>query len=300
MVIAAWNARDVLERCLDSLDRQDLAERIEVIVVDDGSTDATPELLAGRPLVRRAHNPESRGYCASINQGAALAGAPLLLLCNSDVEFIRPDSVRRLLEHLREPGVGVVAPRYLRPDGTDQPGIARFPSVSGAIILALGLHHLMPDRLKTRLAPAHSAHSETADVDWVMGAVVGIDTALFAELGGYWPLMYSSETDLAWRVAQKGLRTRFVRESQVVHVGNFSNSQRWSDPGRAARVARSELIFLETHYGRARAMLIRMANWAGAVIRIPILRVLGRSRRAEEYAAMARVYRRGPGAPLSQ
>ena len=300
MVIAAWNARDVLERCLDSLDHQDLADRIEVIVVDDGSTDATPDFLAARPRIRHVRNPEPTGYCAAINQGAALAVAPLVLLCNSDVEFVRPDSVRRLLEHLREPGVGLVAPRYLRPDGTDQPGIARFPSVTGALVLALGLHHLMPERLKTRLAPTHSAHSETADVDWVMGAVVGIDTALFSELGGYWPLMYSSETDLAWRVAQSGLRTRFVRESQVIHLGNFSNRQRWSDPARAARVARSELIFLEAHYGRARAALIRMADWAGAVARIPILRLLGRTGRAAEYAAMARVYRRGTSVPLGQ
>ncbi|MEA2347921.1 MAG: hypothetical protein QOG62_1708 [Thermoleophilaceae bacterium] len=297
-MIAAWNARAVLEPCLDSLEAQDWPGELDVVVVDDASTDSTPELLGERTGIRSVRNPEPVGYCAAINQGAELARGDVVLLCNSDVEFVNPDSVRRLVEELGRPGVGLVAPRYVRPDGTAQPGLARFPGIGRALVVNLGLHRLMPDRLKARIAPEHSSHAHSRDADWLMGAVIGIDTALFRELGGYWALMYASEEDLAWRVGLRGLRTRFVADSLVVHVGNFSNRQRWSDPDRAARVACSELVFLDTHYGRLRAGAIRAITWAGAIARVPILRLSGRAGRAAEYRATARVYRRGSDSPL--
>ncbi len=294
VVIAAWNAADVLEPCLDSLARQMLEGGIEVIVVDDGSTDRTPALLQARgESVTWIRNEEPTGYCAAINRGAELARSEVVLVCNSDVEFSRPDSVRTLVEALRRPRVGLVAPRYSRPDGSLQPGCARFPRVSGALILGLGLHHLMPDRLRARLAPHHWSHSESRDVEWAMGAVIGIRTELWRELGGYWPLMYGSETDLAWRARLRGHRTRFVRESAVMHVGNFSNRQRWSGPEREARVARSELAFLQAHYPPLQRGLIRAIVVCTYAARVPILRLLGRTERARVYSAMARVYAKG-------
>jgi GT2 family glycosyltransferase len=151
----------------------------------------------------------------------------------------------------------------------------------------------MPDRLKARLAPQQWSHSESRDVDWAMGAVIGIRTGLWRDLGGYWPLMYASETDLAWRARLRGHRTRFVRESAVMHVGNFSNRQRWSGPEREARVAGSELRFLQAHYSPLRRGLIRAIVACTYAGRAPVLRLLGRSARAREYSAMARVYARG-------
>ena len=297
VVIAAWNAADVLEPCLDSLGRQALEGGIEVIVVDDGSTDRTPALLESRrESVTAVRNEEPTGYCAAINRGAELARSEVVLVCNSDVEFSQPDSVQALAEALRDSGVGLVTPRYSRPDGSLQPSCARFPGALGALVLGLGLHHLMPDRLRATLAPHHWSHSESRDVDWAMGAVIGIRTDLWRELGGYWPLMYGSETDLAWRARLRGHRTRFVRESAVMHVGNFSNRQRWSGPEREARVALSELAFLQTHYPALRRGLIRAIVACTYAARVPILRLLGRTERAREYSAMARVYASGAAA----
>jgi GT2 family glycosyltransferase len=298
-VIGAWNSAEVLEPCIESIARQRLPQPAEVIVVDDGSTDATPRLLAARSELIVLRNDSPAGYCAAINRGAQRASGDVLLLCNSDVEFLRPDAIAQLIAGLERDGIGIAVPRYTLPDGRLQPCCARFPSVAGAALLASGLHHLLPDRQRARWAPEHWSHSQSRDVDWAMGAVVAIRRSLFAELGGYWPLVFGSETDLAWRLRARGAGARFVRESEVMHVGDFSNRRRWSRPRRAARVANAELVFLRRHYGRARRVGIRLVRLAGAIVRIPFLIALGRRRRAADYAAMAAVYAGGPRASLT-
>ncbi|MBA2764112.1 MAG: glycosyltransferase family 2 protein [Thermoleophilaceae bacterium] len=293
VVIAAWNADGVLDACLDSLVETGAAGDVEVIVVDDGSTDSTAALLADRSdSVRSIRNERSVGYCAAINQGAELASGQALLLCNADIEF-GPDALDGLLRALDRPGIGLAIPRYHRPDGSLQPGCSRFPTIAGASLLAAGLHRLLPDRLRAHLAPTHWSHRWSRNVDVAMGAVVAIEAELFRALGGYWPLMYGSESDLAFRAAGRGQRVRFVAEAEVMHVGNHSNRRRWSDPERARRIASSELVFLETHYGRSRRMAIRAITGAGFGLRWITLSLLRRPKRAAEYAAMVRVYVRG-------
>lgn len=289
IVIAAWNAEPVLGPCLESVAREASEVEIETIVVDDASTDGTQALLDARDDVTALRNETGIGYCASINRGAALARGDVLLLCNSDVEF-RAGSISVLADALDRPGIGLAGPLYERPDGSRQPGCACFPSVTGTLVNGLGLHRLMPDRLRAGLAPAHWSHSSSRDVDVVMGAVQAIRAQSFLELGGYWPRMYASETDLAFRARERHGRVRFVRDARVMHVGDFSNRRRWSRPARAERIAAAELAFLDAHVHRARAAVIRAVTVLTYATRIPLLKLLGRRARANEYAATVRVY----------
>jgi GT2 family glycosyltransferase len=289
----------VLARCLDSVERQRLDGDLETIVVDDASTDGTGELLRGRaPAIRVLTLERNSGFSEAINRGARAATGEVLFLLNSDVEFLHPDAMQLLATALRCPRVGLVAPRYERPDGSLQPGCAGHPTIPRALLLSFGAHHLLPDRLLARLAPSQWSHDRSRNVDWIMGAVVGVEAEIFQRVGGYWPLMYGSEQDLAWKVGALGYSVRYVSESRVRHVGNYSNRQRFTEPGRAARVARSELIFLRQHYGRFRRTAIRLITGAGYGARAVILPALGRSGRAAEYRAMAGIYLRGPASPL--
>jgi hypothetical protein len=84
-----------------------------------------------------------------------------------------------------------------------------------------------------------------------------------------------------------------------MHIGNHSLAQQWSDAQRATRVARAELAFLRSHYGRVRANAIRAITGAAYAGRALLLRLLGRRDRARVYAAMARVYARGRASHMS-
>src|SRR5689334_673268 len=86
IVIVNWNSRSLLRACLSALEQSTIAEMLNVIVVDNASTDGSADGLvterAGLDLVR---NGENRGFAAACNQGAARGRAPLVLFLNPDV-----------------------------------------------------------------------------------------------------------------------------------------------------------------------------------------------------------------------
>jgi GT2 family glycosyltransferase len=292
VIIATWNAGDALRDCLESVGDQLLDGPLETIVVDDASTDGTPELLDHfGDRVRTIRSEVSLGYSAGINRGADAATGEVIFIVNSDT-VMRPKSLQRLADALRDPAVGLAGPRYEWPDGTLQRGCASHPTVSGALLMGAGVHRLLPDRARARFAPLHWSHDHSRDVDVVMGAVLAIRAPLFRELGGLWPLMYGSENDLAWRVQRRGLAVRFVADARVMHVGDYSNRKRYPRPGRAARIGRAELAFLAEHYPRWRAEAIRLALAIAFGARAMILRAIGHPR-GSYYGALARVYGRG-------
>ncbi len=91
VVVVNWNRRELLRNCLDSLEKQQDAD-FEVIVVDNGSSDGSPDMVAeefaarGRLRISLIRNSTNRGFCAANNQGFAEAGGRLLALLNNDAE----------------------------------------------------------------------------------------------------------------------------------------------------------------------------------------------------------------------
>jgi GT2 family glycosyltransferase len=293
VIIATWNAAGVLGACLDSLLGQRVAGGFETIVVDNASTDATPRLLERyADRVRVIRNDENVRYAGANNQAAPGARGGVLVFLNSDTELLAPDALERLVAAAEEEGVGLAGPLLVNPDGSLQASCAPFPTIPRALLLATGTFRLLPDRLRARLAPDHWSHDRATDTDWVMGAALAVRADVFRELGGFWSTMYAEEEDLAYRARQRGLRVRFEPAARVMHVGNHSLAQRWSDAERAAVIAEADLTFLRTHYARPRAAAIRAITGAGYAARAAVHRALGRPDAARLYRGMAAVYAR--------
>jgi N-acetylglucosaminyl-diphospho-decaprenol L-rhamnosyltransferase len=298
VIIVTWNASEVIDRCLDSVQQQILDGGFETIVVDNASTDGTPELLRRRePVVRVILNPHNAGFAGANNQAAREARGQVLFFLNPDTELVGTDVLERLGRTVEDPSIGVGGPLLLNPDGTVQPSCAGHPSVAGALAVGSGLHRLLPDELLRRIAPQFWSHDRSIDTDWLMGAALALRADVFRELGGFWPNMYGEDEDLAYRATQRGLRVRFDPAAKVMHVGNHAAAQRWSSADRAARVASSELAFLRAHYTRPRVAAIRAITAAGYGTRAVVHRILGRDQPAGVYRAMARVYLRRSAPP---
>jgi len=92
VVVVTWNRRDLLRSCLQSLTRQQLNQPFEVVVVDNGSDDGSPEMVlrefGSQPAFRLKliRNPDNRGFCAANNQGFAASDSELVALLNNDAE----------------------------------------------------------------------------------------------------------------------------------------------------------------------------------------------------------------------
>jgi GT2 family glycosyltransferase len=294
VIIATWNAAGVLGPCLDSVERQRVDGGAETIVVDNASTDSTQELLRryeGR--IRVIANELNARYAGANNQAARIAEGDVLFFLNSDTELRGTDVLERLALAVEDPEIGIAGPLLVNPDGSLQPSSGAHPSVLRAAAVGVGAHRLLPDSARARVAPDHWSHDHSSDTDWVMGAAIAIRADLFRELGGFWETTYAEEQDLAYRVQERGLRVRFERSAKVMHIGNHSLAQQWSDAERARRVARAELAFLRAHYGGVRRAAIRAITGLAYAGRALVLRSLGHRDRASVYAAMARVYARG-------
>jgi len=128
VIVVSWNTVHLLGACLQAYERQDHDE-LEIVVVDNASTDGSRELLeatprqAGRHPVRVIHQPGNRGFAGAINDALAVVDAPIVAFSNVDVvpsPTLISTAVGALLA---EPRRGTVQPKLIRavpaPDGGD-------------------------------------------------------------------------------------------------------------------------------------------------------------------------------------
>ena len=206
VLVTYESARD-LAMCLGSLERAAGPHPLEVVVVDNASTDASVEIARGYGA-KVLENHTNQGLSRAINTGVAVTGAPWLLIANPDT-WLSPGSLRRLLATATsDPRIGCVGPHLANPDGSDYPTGRRFPSMlMGAVHAAVA--PLWPDNPATRrYHMAGVDRSRPLDVDWVSGACMLIRRQAFEQVGGFDPgyFMYFEEMDLCLRLHRVGWR----------------------------------------------------------------------------------------------
>ena len=269
VVVPLHNGRDVIEDCLRSI-----PDGVEVLVVDDASTDGSPDFVAERfPGVRILHSDVNRGFGATANLGLRNADGAVRIVLNSDAR-VSAAAVESLVEAFHDPAVGVAGPRLVFSDGSHQVSAARFPRpasiIAGSFLLNDVFHRVFGRRLPWELGMSRAEHARDQEVDWVMGACIAIRDACFEATDGFDEgyFMYVEETDLCWRARQLGWKIRFVAGAEVVHVGGGSTG----DPRRHARqFVESEARFMNRAYGPAVMGRWRFARLLGAAVKIPLL-----------------------------
>ena len=235
IIVVSYNTSELLRRCLDSIFEPDggAALSAEVVVVDNASTDGSPEMVAREyPQVGLISNDTNRGFAAATNQGlmAVGEGADFTLLLNPDA-WLCPGALRALVNFMRaHPRVGACGARLLYPDGRPQEGAWHFPT------LAMAFFDLFPPRgpLLGRLysSPLNGRYREEQGetpfpIDHPLGAAMMIRRETLADVGlfdeGYW--LYAEEVDWCFRCRAAGWAIWQVPAARVVHVGGASSQQ---------------------------------------------------------------------------
>jgi N-acetylglucosaminyl-diphospho-decaprenol L-rhamnosyltransferase len=218
VLVTYQSARD-LAMCLGSLERAAGPHPLEVVVVDNASTDASVEIARGYGA-KVLENHTNQGLSRAINSGVAATGAPWLLIANPDT-WLSPGSLRRLLATATsDPRIGCVGPHLANPDGSDYPTGRRFPSILMGTMHA-ALAPLWPDNPATRwYHMAGVDRRRPLDVDWVSGACMLIRRQAFEQIGGFDPgyFMFFEEMDACLRLHRAGWRVVFDPMAEVKHV----------------------------------------------------------------------------------
>lgn len=261
VIIVSWNAQRYLKECLESLTATKLLHTLEVIVVDNASTDGSPEMVVAEfPRVRLIRNDKNLGFAKANNIGIAHCSGNYICLVNSDVKFTN-DCLSPMLTFLAQnPGVGMVGPKMLGPNGEVRRSTMRFPTVWNQFCRALGLDiAFKKSRCFGGLLMSDFDHQATAPVEVLNGWFVLVRRSAIDQVGLLDPdfFMYGEDVDWCYRFHQAGEKTVFFAGAEAIHYGGasssnaplrfyleqcFANSQYW----RKHRGRAGQLSFLAT------------------------------------------------------
>jgi GT2 family glycosyltransferase len=227
VLITTYNSARFLETCLESL-LQQIYKPLEVIIVDNASSDGTRDLLAkAAPSLRVVYNDTNVGFAAAQNQAARLATGIWLLSLNPDV-VLGPDFVAKAVESAKvDPKIGVVCGKLLRWIPNENPEFSQIIDSTGIYFLP-NLRHL--DR-----GAGERDHGQFDKMEYVFGATGAAalyrrsmveDVSVNGEFFDEQFFAYREDADLAWRAQLMGWRCLYTPEAVGWHVRRVTPERR--------------------------------------------------------------------------
>jgi GT2 family glycosyltransferase len=259
IVIVSFNTRDVLRECLLSVFSTAGSLRIQVIVVDNASTDGSPAMVEQEfPSAVLVRSEVNLGFGRANNLGFQSACGRYVVLLNSDA-FLTGGSLERSVAHMdANSQAGIGGGRLVGPDGSLQPSGRMFPTVLNDLIILSGLAARFPrSRFFGRFDRTWADEAKSAEVDWVPGAYSIIRAKALADVGRFDPrfFLYYEEVDLCRRMKQRGYSVWYWPDVTVVHIGGESSRQvpslEVSKAGAQLTLwrMRSMLLYYRKHHG---------------------------------------------------
>jgi N-acetylglucosaminyl-diphospho-decaprenol L-rhamnosyltransferase len=264
VVVVTYNAMSYIERCLESV------SRYEIVVVDHGSKDGTPELVRERFPQAQLIEQENRGFGAGMNTGMRAASGRYFLLLNADA-WALGGAVAKLRAFADEhPEAAVVGPRLLYPDGSLQPSVRGFPTLWRLATEYFFLRKLAPrSRLFNAFFGAGFDHRSVREAEWLSAPCLLVRREAVDAVGPFDEnyFIFSEEVDWCHRFWEAGWKVLFYPDAEVVHVFTASYN-----PALFNELVRGHLRFFAKHRGkhaaeRARRLLLVAVRLRGLVFR---------------------------------
>lgn len=267
VIIVSFNTREVLRQCLESVLEDASGLQSEILVVDNASTDGSPEMIEQDfPQVRLLRSEINLGFGEGNNVALREARGRYFVLLNSDAFFVK-GALPLAIQHMDEnPSVGLAGCRLIGRDGLLQPSSRSFHSVLGDLIVLSGLAAKFPkSRFFGNFDRTWANEHDAAPIDWVPGAFSIVRPSALQKVGLFDPdfFLYYEEVDLCMRFKKAGIPVWYWPDITVIHIGGESSRQLKSlefSP-RAAQVVlwrmRSTLLYYRKHHG----WQVKLAKW---------------------------------------
>ncbi len=252
VVIVNYNGGNEILACLNSLQSTNTVS-LEIIVVDNGSTDGSPAQVSAKfPEVKLITLEENRGFAAGCNAGIHAASGRAILLLNPDTEVVG-DAVGTLYTALKQhAGWGIVGARMLNSKGQIYPAARRFPTPRDLAFQATGLaRHYFKSRYFNGYLYGERDLETLDEVDQIEGSCLMISEQAREAVGNLDEqfFIFFEEVDWCKRVKAAGFEIHVVNEATVKHRIS-STMSRYYDETRKIH-AQSAMKFFRKHEGEA-------------------------------------------------
>jgi GT2 family glycosyltransferase len=216
IVIVNRNTRELLRKCLESIETTVRGLSYEIIVVDNASTDGCVGMLRERfPKVRPVENSENRGFGAANNQALRIMLGRYALLLNSDTALTE-NAVRKLYDFLEtHPEAAIACGQLLNADGSRQNSIAAFPGLLTLLTNTPLLEMLFPRRFPSK----RRTHAGPIEVDSGIGACLMVRKSAIDAVGMFDEryFFFFEETDWARQMRAAGWKIFHVPAARIYH-----------------------------------------------------------------------------------
>jgi N-acetylglucosaminyl-diphospho-decaprenol L-rhamnosyltransferase len=289
LVTVTYSPGDSLAALLDSIPAAS-SRPVTVVLADNGSTDGSVEIAAGRPDVRLLRTGANLGYGAAANAGVAALdpGIAWVIVINPDV-VLAPGSIDAMIEAAkRHATAGAFGPLITTPEGIVYPSARHLPSLGGGVGHAV-FGWWWPKNPWTRRYRQDAAEPVERTAGWLSGSCILLRRKAFAEIDGFDPayFMYFEDVDLGDRLSRAGWSSVYVPSARVVHRGGHSTER--APAAMAAAHHRSAYRYLSRRYSASWQAPLRLMLRLGLTVREQI------SRRSEKVASGARLPARRVG-----
>lgn len=266
VVIVTWNVKEALKRCLVSLERY-ADTPVELFVVDNGSTDATPAFLhefrPSNSLVTHFEvitNDRDLGFATAANIGLRRATGEYILLLNPDTQLVAPSFQKMAATARSRERLGMLGFQVTNPDGKIQQPIGELPRIGRQLARRLGWYR---PKFDFRTA---------AEVEQINAAAALMPKEVVDEIG-LWDekfFLWFEENDYCKRLRDAGYKIYYTPEVRVLHErqAGIAKMPFWERQGIWTR---SMFHYFRKHHGLLQAVAISVLDplcmWLGIALK---------------------------------
>jgi len=251
VIIVNYNVKELLYRCLKTILEDQSQRKIEVVVIDNASSDGSTEMVKDNfPKVKVVVNSRNLGFAKGANQGIKQSQGKYIFLLNPDasIKIDQLDKMIDLMEENRE--IAICGPKITDDQGNLQYSCRRFPSYLTSISSSQSLlFKLFPGNpLSGNYLLTEDGHEKQTEVDWVSGSGLLARRDILDRIGGLDErfFMYVEDVDLCYRAKKDGGKVFYFPGVKMRHL--IGGSTRKEKGEMIVQHHKSMYLFYEKYY----------------------------------------------------
>lgn len=277
IIIVSYNTKEILRECLSRVKMHGAGIDAEIIVVDNASSDGSPDMLRDEfPEVVLIVSEKNLGFAGGNNLGIRKASGRYVLLLNSDAYVLSGVLASTIAFMERTQDCGILGVKLIGENGEMQPCARMLPNPWLKFLVISGIAARFPES-KLLGGPDYPwwSHDAPREVGWVPGAYFLIRKELIDAIGGMDDryFLYFEETDYCLQAARNGWRVMIFPEASVIHLGGESSKttqQTMSTKGKqlVRFQLQSEYMYYRKNFGILRVLAVAGVEvfWNSVVI----------------------------------